>query len=442
MPEPPRPQYPGNNIHMPQPNLPSLPMSQQIDDAQSFRRQSNHFVPVIQDGNSSMAQYVHNQFGNREFADYIIQLSHSRYIFGSATFAAHGLILARSPKLRSLMRMPQGSYQGNQGYPRFLHIVASDKFLSHDVAFLKALMRLYAEPLPDRDFITTLPIPAGVNPTTAVDQEAMRFALAYAAAGYFLEVDEIITHALDLAAGVLAWDTVSSALAFALEGGLSPSFIQFEASTAGAEDKASNSSFDDKPDSPASVPTYGIYSDRMLHQVVGFLLHNCPQNFQLVTTAPQLYDLARLPATAEPKHASTPSESRFSQIRFGEMSLQDGHELSDPAMAVMSSVLLSLPFLLLKHIFDSHVLGARLGWARVAAVARSVVTEREARRQRAMVGHGGVAPLNAAEERLWRNVRWAERTESAEGTPLGLKLVRHALGVETPASGSSNKSVE
>ena len=120
------------------------------------------------------------------------------------------------------------------------------------------------------------------------------------------------------------------------------------------------------------------------------------------------------------------------------MTLEDTTS-ADPVTETMSSVLLSLPFVLLKHFFASSVIGERLGWPRLSGIVRAVVQEREQRRQRAMKNRNVSTPSTAVEERLWGTVRWVETVESTEQHPLGLKLTRHLIDTETPRSIGSEK---
>ncbi len=390
--------------------------------------------PTAVEDPTALSQYLHGQFGNRDFADYVIQLSHSSYLFPPTALPCHGVILARSPKLRSLMAMQDS---GHHGYPKVLNIVVSDRFLNHDVAFMKALMRLYGELLPDQAFISALRCPATRDdPTEYGPVQRMRFALAYAAAGHLLQIDEIITHGLELAAGLLSWKTIERALAFALEGGLSSAWVPFEPS---GEDRGSSSSNDDstaKYDLPTSAPTYGIYSDRILSEVIEFIAHNCPTDFKFFPNAPQSFEVPRLPSVAEPQHSRR--GSRFSQIRFGEMTLEE--DTANPATSTMSTILVSLPFPTLVHLLDHPVSCGTLGWLKVAQTMQAVVDEREARRQRTVRNRTGHAPASTFEERLWNSARQAESVERTENHPAGVKLSRRHAGVETPPSTSSTKS--
>jgi len=384
-------------------------------------------TPGTLDRTTGIADFIHFQFGNAEFADYILRLPLPPF-----NLPAHGLVIARSPRLRSLMAMPS-YYPNGQGYPRMLDVRVSDRFLNHDVALIKALMRLYGEVLPDRNFALAI---AATRAPHAVQQEAMRFALSLTAAGHFLQVEEIVMHGLSLSASLLTWETVTPVLCFALEGGPGVAFSQ-NADAASGSDSSSRDGTNTpskQVDSPTSSPTYGIYSDRAMQNVLGFLLYNWPADFKLYEPASQLQDIARLPVFAEPPPNHGRKSSRLSQIRFGEMMHE---EQGTPSFisTTLSSILLTLPFQLLAYIFGGNVLGERLGWDNTAAVMHSIIAEREQRRLRA-VQHRRAGPPGLplmAEDRLWNNTRWIEGVEPTDQHPARCRLIRRLSSSDTPS---------
>jgi hypothetical protein len=375
--------------------------------------------PGALDRSAGIIEFVHAQFGNADFADYLL-----RFPLPPFELPVHGLIIARSPRLRSLMAMPQ-YYPGNQSYPRILDIRISDKFLHHDVAFIKAIMRLYGEALPERSSVVAM---ASAMAPHAIQHEAMRFALSFTAAGHFLQLEEIVMYGLSLSASLLSWETVVPVLSFALEGGLSPAFNQgaVSAATSDSSSRDGNVTPSKQLDSPALAPTYGIYSDRALHNVIGFLLYNFPLGFKLDGTAAQLQEIARLPVFAEAPPMHDRKSSRLSQIRFGEMMQEGDAAVPEFITTTLSSILLTLPFQLLAHIFGSNILGERIGWESTAALMHTLTAERERRRLRALqnrrAGPPGLPMM--AEDRLWNNTRWIEAVEPTEQHPARIKLVR------------------
>ena len=373
---------------------------------------------------AALGYYLQRQFANLNFADSLLRFDHSMNIYPADAVPAHAIILSRSPKLDSFMAMQDRNAMQFEGSMKVLNVTITDRFLSNSAAFVKAIHRLYAGPLPEAG-----DLPPGGE---------MYFALSFAAAGHFLQMDEIVSRGLDLAASQLRWDTVNKALAFALDGGLSASWVHRDMS---GEDLDSSSSYGDSPSklgSPTSAPTYGFYSDRLLQAVIDFLVVNCPTDFKFSPDAPQLADSPRLPAEAEQKHSR--SSSRLSRIRFGEMTIDEHSSPQSPVTTTWSSILVSLPFPILKYVLEHTAMVDRLGKASAAELMQVIVDEREERRRRVSNSAVGAAPDSALEERLWQNVRWAEMTERSEQQPSGSKLVRRRLGEETPTSSQSAKS--
>ncbi|KAB8338735.1 hypothetical protein FH972_021680 [Carpinus fangiana] len=377
----------------------------------------------------ALCRYLRGQFGNREHADYVVVISHSGHKLSPGTFALHGIMLARSPKLASLMNMNQS---GPAAFPRTVHLVISDRFIDLDEVVTKGLMHLYGEPLLEAAMIPDVLAASGFPPNPYLQ---LRAALAYAALGHYLQLDAIVIRGLHLAASLLNWQNIGLGLSFALEGGLGASWSEQ------VHDKTSATLMDESG-SPASAPVYGIYSDRMLYTVIQFIITHFPLDFDLAASVPQLPEAPRLPTAAEPRHART--GSRLSQIRFGEMTMED----RGPEIATLSGVLLSLPFAILKHVLEHPSLVARLGADKVAEAMRSTVEEREQRRQR-IAGQSGEAgpaagPDSSLDERLWNSIRWVEAVEAAgeqragfSGVQLTRRCVQGGAGGKAAGQGAS-----
>lgn len=365
--------------------------------------------------------HLHDQFGNPNLADCVLHVSHSRNNFSPFPLAAHAVLLARSPRLRAQFNAHVDR--------RNLTVTISDRFLTDVTALHKALRRLYGGELPDIHFASRI---LGYIPGS----ECMRFALSYTAAGHFLQIDEIAARGIDLASDSLSFETIGPALAFSLDGGISPSWHprdgpddDHESSISSAEDAQS------KPEFPAAYPTYGFYSDRLLHHILSFVLQHLHSPFSLNVRVPELSDSLRLPLITNAQHAR--SNTRLTQIRFGEISLGDRDADFNHDEQALSSVLLSLPYPLLKHLLELELLGSKLGQARVTELAQAIISERERRRKNVARQSESKGPHTAAEEGQWRNLRWAEGVEKSQQHPCGFRLVRHHLGAETPTSSKS-----
>ncbi|KAJ9631675.1 hypothetical protein H2203_000074 [Taxawa tesnikishii (nom. ined.)] len=234
---------------------------------------------------------------------------------------------------------------------------------------VEALRYLYgAPPLDGNPFFGS-----AMDPTTLDGH--MKYALSYAAAGIGMQIPVIFNRGLDIASRLLRWENVETALAFALDGGISPTW------GTGLE----NSSLNEFPEF-ASPPTYDPFATHFLHTILDFLVFHFPTNFVL----------ERFPAG--PNHASrlSISDPRLKALKFGD--LGDGYNTQQPlAASTLSTILLDLPFPVLKALLEHPGLGARLGWDLVIRNMHAVVEERKSRRQRTA---DGVAPHGIWDETI------------------------------------------
>jgi hypothetical protein len=185
---------------------------------------------------------------------------------------------------------------------------------------------------------------------------------------------------------------------------------------------------------------YGDGSQFLLNGVVTFLIHNFPHNFSLDTSLSDPKGYARLPAYQTDSEVSTPAFSapvfpapqaasnngssdssitigrvrrsdKLKSIRFGDLSMSDSKSNSTtsqpasrqqepprqqeparqqdtpPQHAILTRILLNLPFSQLRMILESTGTGNINGWANAEVryhIVREAVIEREARRQRAL----------------------------------------------------------
>ena len=388
-------------------------------------------VPSSPDPSSffMIAPYLHDHFGNPELADCMLHFSHSDGNFPSFELAGHALFFSRSPQLRALLRPQSATQVDSFIQPQKISISITDRFLVNNMALEKALRRFYAGDLPDIHF------PSGVLGYKSI-VDCMNFALSYTAAGHFLQSDEVASCGLDLVSDYLHFETIGKALAFGLDGGIGYSWYP----RGGLDDDhvSSASSSEEapfKPDSSAGYPTYGIYSDRLLSVILGFITQYLVVEWTFDARAPELSDCLRLPAIGSGQH--TRSSSLLTQIRFGDMTLSDQDADAYNRGRTISSVLLTLPYPLLKHLLEHEVFATKLGQERATDLAQAVVEERERRRKAISQQSEQREQSTAVEEGQWRCLRWAETVEKSQQYPCGFRLTRHHLGMETPTSGKS-----
>ena len=372
------------------------------------------------------AAYLYEQFAVSEFADCMLIISHSESSFAPISLPAHAVVLARSPKLRSLLK--QKTVIPNRRMSlKEMKMVIKDPFLVNSQALVKAVNRLYSGMLPDAQYLIE-----GFGLRT--NKDCMKFALSFAAAGHFMEIDEIINCGTDLVNRFLDLETIELALAFGIDGGISPLW-QPRDDDSSEESMSTSSSFDGTQHvRSTSVATYGIYSDKVLREVFQCLFAYTSPHFIFDDKATQLASCARLPVELERRHNR--SNSRLSQIRFGDMTLEDESSV-DIVRHTLSMVLLSFPYALLKHFLEHSALLSVLEPASLGDLMRAIVRERESRRKAACEASASNTPSSMTEERLWENLQWSESVEQSQHHPSGCRLSRRRVGSTASVSPQS-----
>ncbi|KAL9094561.1 MAG: hypothetical protein Q9165_003120 [Trypethelium subeluteriae] len=394
------------------------------------------FVPTNIEEHVSIAlrNYLLAQFGQGDFADYVLNLVQIHDRFPPLLLPVHGVIISRSPTMVHAIRSLSNIVHSEDGKSKILPLSVSDRFID-GFGFSDALRYLYGAPLvePNRFPYGLAPAPAEaeIERSDTLEQH-LDYALAYAASGHFLQVENVTARGIDIAIRLLHWDTVEKALSFSLDGGLGANWKTDDS----PEDRDSVTSSEDSSsrlEPSQSLPTYGIHATRLLQHIVEFLVSHFPQDFIFDATAAQLKENPRLPAVVESRPST--SNARLSKIQFGEVPVEDIALQSVRAAATLSSILLSLPFPVLKVLLEHYVLGGRLGWPRVVHIMRVVIDERESRRGRVLRSR-----VVAADDALARNARWEESVEPSKLHQSGFRITRHRKGMDTPVSGTSSKS--
>ncbi|KAF2725065.1 hypothetical protein K431DRAFT_281543 [Polychaeton citri CBS 116435] len=384
-------------FHQSQPAMPSPPPDYQanVENAEMMR------------------DHVRSHFNNPDLADCHLQITDMHG--GRRYLDSHKIILSRSPTLLMLIQNsepPQSSAWKTQ-----VHIHLSTDYVTLE-AFSHGLRYLYGEPIMTSQRVMNAPRLA----------RRMRLALEDAAVGVWLKAPVIAMSAIDIAATQMHWETISDALSFALEGGLSPLWLVED-----IEDRSSTEPTDElniKPET-SGMPTYDPAASQLLHRIIDFTLHMFPPDFFLDISAPQLEAVQRLPRVPEPRESrqSIP-DPRLSQIHFGEMGAHETRP--SPITSLVSSMLLSMPFPILKVILEHPILTNRLGIDTVASIMRAVTVERESRRNRALntviAEHiDDYSPSTAVQ-----NLHWAESVEVSTQNRVGFRLARRRKGIDTP----------
>lgn len=358
----------------------------------SHGQQPSNYItyPVVPnpepDNYDGLVYYLRNHFANPEFADCHLELRYSDDRAHPIRIPGHSLIFARSPKLKSLM---ESQVQSSSG--KFLLIESSDRFLRSD-GFNMAIERLYGGRLMSArdDYEPT----TGQSYFATNELSARRFdtALGYAVAGCILDLHVVTSRGVQVAAEFISWQTIEKALDFAIDGGLLPHWME--------------------PGEISNTPTYGTPVGRLLSMALDFISQSFPANFQLDPSAAEPAHNRRLPTVPQDRVAT--QNRRLSSLKFGDHPGEHGvnHQVDDPVSAILSRILLNLPFPLLKYALESDLLGANEGWAGRNSTVRDnamivVVKERESRRLKALASILSKTDLSSA---FYEALHMRERT--------------------------------
>ncbi|ORY14790.1 hypothetical protein BCR34DRAFT_212375 [Clohesyomyces aquaticus] len=345
--------------------------------------------PKIDNTPFELAGYLSSQFGNPEFADFVLQI-HSD---GAKLLSmpVHGILVARSQAIASAIRSATPMSRSKDSRT-LVDIFASNKLLTIE-ALNEAMKILYGAPLlsPQAFLYGMRPYhPDGEQAPSFVEaRRRMAQVLSYAATGEELQLHSMAARGVEIAKALLRWDTFDQPLCLALESGV-----------------------------PASGTT-DSYKTTLLYDVVNFLAYNFPVDFALFTIAPELAQMPRMPNIIESRHPS--HNPRLSKIRFGDVPPED--ELKPSHMTrILSSVLLSLPLTVLEYILNHPALANRLGWGAVVQVMQATIEERENRRTKALKQQNKPTQDGALPQPLLENLYWEERVEPSSEHTSGYKL--------------------
>ncbi|KAF7185726.1 hypothetical protein HII31_12957 [Pseudocercospora fuligena] len=415
-------------FHEPRPTFPPPPRQFPPHTPHGSQHFPHPDVATALDNAEAMRSHVFSNFESAEFADCHLQITEENGP-NRQGIDAHKIVLARSPALVDIIRKG-GSLENGMDKTQ-LHILLPGRH-TRVSAFLEALRYLYGGPLPPFEQYALGP--------QASAEDRVQQALAYIATGAWLKLTPFAHRGVEIATNVLQWSTVPTVLDFVMLGGLSQTWTVDD----GSEERTSTCSSDDSLTKPEAggLPTYDPYATALLTRQLDFMAHNFPPNFYLDSAAPQSTFCPRLPAQAS-KHESKPSRSdpRLSKIRFGEHPIED-HSRPSNATTTLSSILLSLPFPLLKYLLEHPILPGRIGAETVASIMRQVVHEREIRRQRTLKGRAANQNTEDTEPHLVQNLYWEESVEFST-QPLhqaGFRLARRRRGIATPPTSSGVES--
>ncbi|KAJ8106074.1 hypothetical protein OPT61_g9782 [Boeremia exigua] len=333
-------------------------------EVQHVQPQQNGTGPRSEEMSDSpfeLASYLSTQFGNPEFADFVLQVRSPEYQYMSVP--VHAIVVGRSPVIANAIRRSIPSAHRPRESRRIVDVLTTNPFVSSE-SIQEAVKVLYGAPLLSMQaFLYGLVHYSPEVPHAQVTKDARRRMdqlLSYIAAGSALQIPSMQARGVEIAKALLRWDTVEQVLHYSLHVARSTQRSNIE----GAE-------------------AHDPFATELLNSVIDFIAYSFPTDFVLHRNAAELRDDPRLPYFNE---ARAPTHNpRLSKIRFGDAPADDDTQVG-PVARTLSSVLLSLPLPLLDRLLNHRATANQIGWTGVAKVLHDVVDEREIRRHRALQG--------------------------------------------------------
>lgn len=354
---------------------------------ESWRSTTLHSLnqPILEasPNQNSLTAYLLDQFDVDKYADIRLEVIHERDGLAMADFRLHSLIMAQNKIWQDLMNTSTNEREGL----KLIQLRTNDRFITSQ-AIEGALRVFYGEP--SHLFIGSC-LQIDLSKQTADTSLAwMDNALSFAASGHLLGLEEVINRGLHVASSILCWDNLEKALSFALHGGLDPaldpdhalrvdnliSLAKTSTNSIPSPIRGASGSLRKRARSGTESHTphsKAVRSGRssLLPQCLDFIALEFPMSWNLEASACTLADIYRLPLTA--KDHSPSRKSRLVSIRFGDCP-PEILSLARHRDSVLSSILLSLPFVPLKYILD------RLPQSTRSRIIGPIVDERERRR--------------------------------------------------------------
>jgi hypothetical protein len=390
-----------SRAHFPDAKSASNPEDEQRTSSYQNGLTSTH-VTRFEDPPFELAAYLSTQFGNPEFADFMLQIRSPESVLVS--IPVHGIIVVRSPVIADAVRRSIPASHRSRDARRMLDLVVSDPFVTRE-ALEEALKVLYGAPLlsPQVFLYGLAPYLYDTAQPPGDAPMRMRQLLSYIAAGRALQLHSMQARGVDIARPLIRWDTIEEVLRVTLR---------------------MSSAFWPKKD---GVDTEDPFVAALLNCVIDFIAYTFPVDFKLYTVVPELEDVPRLPSLLEARLST--HNPRLSKIRFGDAS-PDVDIQTNHMSRVLSSVLITLPLPLLDRLFNHRATANQIGWTGVVKIMRDVIAERENRRKKALrsgirAAHDGTIPGS-----LLANVYIEEQVEQVEESPLhpsGHQLVAQRL---------------
>ena len=339
-----------------------------------------------------LASYLSTQFGNPQFADFVLQIrsTDSTYV----SIPVHGIVVVRSPVIADAIQRSHLATQRSRDARRLVDVVTSDPFVTPE-SLEEAVKIMYGAPLLSmQSFLYGLGPCAHEGNQTHASSDArrrMEQLLSYVAAGRVLQQPNMQGQGVEIAKALVRWDTLDQVLHYGLQAATS------------------------SQSGPDGADTHDPFAAALLNCAIDFVAHNFPNNFNLYRIAPELSADPRLPSIVDARPPT--HNSRLSNIRFGDAPPEDD-VAPNHVFQVLSSVLLSLPSLFLERLFNHPAIANQIGWTGAAKTMQDVVDERENRRQKTVRGQSQRVQDGTIPKSLADTVFLEERIEHVGSSPI------------------------
>jgi hypothetical protein len=379
------------------------PGSEQEEELRTaaYRNGTGFHAERLEESAFELAAYLSTQFGNPEFADFVLQIRSPESILVS--IPVHAIVVVRSPTIAEATRRSVPTAHRSRDVRRLIDVLTSDTFVTRD-ALEEAIKVLYGAPLLSaQSFLYGITPYVYDNDQSSASNDAqrrMQQLLSYIAAGRALQIPSMQACGLQIAQALIRWDTVDQVLHFALQ------------SSSSARGRA-------------GVGSEDVFTATLLNSAIEFMAYTFPVDFKLYTIAPELREIPRLPVTLESRPPA--HNPRLSKIRFGDAPPEDDLQPTH-ASRMLSSILMSLPLQLVDRLFNHRATANQVGWTGATRIMREVIDERENRRRKAMDGQPSSSHDGAIPSALLINLHTEERVDSVDQSPVhpsGYRLTRH-----------------
>ena len=400
--------------------------------------------------------YMTRIFSTREWADWTIQVTSPSPAFPTLAFHAHGMVIARSPTIRALMRQRLVSNTN-------IIIISPDRYIQPP-SFETALRFLYTEELLTKDGLEQT-----FTMVEATDRQTREYqldcALSYWMSGSILGLQAVAERAYKLISQTIQWDLVETALQQALALGERSLRMPSDASTAAPSTPKSstavsqNSPFkslaspsSDQFSSAAPTELFSSYQYPAINEAMSRSIKRLLNDFIVsrldldsfeAETPPSIILHSYLPDTHEYSNTTRhTTNAALAGIRFGEMPIDE--PLTPPgelpasvsSRRTTASVLLSLThedFADFCKVLREYQVTLESFEGQTQTWISQVVAEREKRRKRVLGSKTVSNQERLSKERIWQIVGWEERIKSSPDSVGGWDLKHNWSNFLLPA---------